>query len=219
MNENVTVATDTASPALLLNDGGTATYTSGSGTNVLTFTYTVPANQGTADLQVIGIISPSANSVQDLAGNNANLAGAAADLQVKIDTVTTTASSAIISGAQTLELFGTSAENITFAAGSTGTLRLDAATSFSGTVSGLAPGNALDLANVAYTAGMTVGFQPNTSGPAGGLLTVGSANIALLGNYMASMFVASSDGQGGTIIVDPPPTLATPGLILTPHVA
>jgi large repetitive protein len=219
MSENVTVATGAGSPTLLLNDGGTATYTSGSGTNALTFTYTVPANQGTADLQVIGIILPSANSIQDLAGNNANLSGAAADLKLKIDTVTTTASGATISAAQTLELFGASAENITFSAGSTGTLRLDAATSFSGTVAGLALGNALDLANVAYTAGMTVGYQPNTSGPAGGLLTVGLANIALLGSYMASMFVASSDGQGGTIVVDPPPTSTTQSPILTQHVA
>jgi Galactose oxidase-like, Early set domain/Bacterial Ig-like domain len=219
MSENVTVATGAGSPTLLLNDGGAATYTSGSGTKALTFTYTVPANQGTADLQVVGIILPSANSIQDLAGNVANLSGAAADLKLKIDTVTTTASGATISGAQTLELFGASAENITFSAGSTGTLRLDAATSFNGTVSGLALGNALDLANVAYTAGMTVGYQPNTSGPAGGLLTVGSANIALLGNYMASMFVASSDGQGGTIVVDPPPTSTTQSPILTQHVA
>ena len=38
-----------------------------------------------------------------------------------------------------------------------------------------------DLANVPYTAGITVTIQPNTSGPAGGLLRFGSANIALLG--------------------------------------
>jgi hypothetical protein len=112
-------------------------------------------------------------------------------------------------------LFGASAENITFSAGSTGTLRLDAATSFGGTVAGLALGNALDLANVAYTASMPIGYQPNTSGPAGGLLAVGSANIALLGNYMASMFVASSDGRGGTLIADPP--LSTQTLLVQPH--
>jgi hypothetical protein len=164
---------------------------------------------------VVGITLPSADSIQDLAGNNANLSGAAADLNLKIDTVNTTASSSTISGAQTLELFGASAENITFSAGSTGTLRLDAATNFSGTVSGLALGNALDLANVAYTAGMPVGYQPNTSGPAGGLLTVGSANIALLGSYMASMFVASSDGQGGALITDPP--LSSQTLLGQPH--
>jgi hypothetical protein len=31
-------------------------------------------------------------------------------------------------------------------------------------------------------------------------------NIALLGNYLASTFVASSDGHGGTSIIDPPAT-------------
>ena len=31
-----------------------------------------------------------------------------------------------------------------------------------------------------------------------------TANIALLGNYLASTFVASSDGHGGTLVVDPP---------------
>jgi hypothetical protein len=97
-----------------------------------------------------------------------------------------------------------------FASGSTGTLQLDAAKSYTGKISGLTPSNALDLADVAYTAGMTVGYQPNTSGPAGGVLTVGSANIALLGNYMASMFVVSSDGRGGTNVVDPPAATQSP---------
>ena len=39
-------------PTLTLNDGGTATYTGGSGTNALTFSYTVAAGQNTADLAV-----------------------------------------------------------------------------------------------------------------------------------------------------------------------
>jgi phospholipase C len=52
--------------------------------------------------------------------------------------------------------------------------------------------------------------RPTYSGTAsGGTLTVtdGShtANIALLGNYTASTFVTSSDGHGGTNVVDPPP--------------
>ena len=35
-------------PTLTLNDGGTATYASGSGTNALTFSYTVARGQNTA---------------------------------------------------------------------------------------------------------------------------------------------------------------------------
>jgi hypothetical protein len=31
-----------------------------------------------------------------------------------------------------------------------------------------------------------------------------TANIALLGNYLASTFVPSSDGHGGTSVIDPP---------------
>jgi hypothetical protein len=44
----------------------------------------------------------------------------------------------------------------------------------------------------------------------GGVLTVSdgshTANIALLGNYIASTFTVSSDGHGGTYVVDPPTT-------------
>ena len=47
--------TVTGSPTLALNDSGTASYTGGSGTNSLTFTYTVAAGQNTSDLTVIGV--------------------------------------------------------------------------------------------------------------------------------------------------------------------
>ena len=50
MSEAVTVNTTGGSPTLSLNDGGTATYTSGSGTSALTFSYTVLAGQNTPDL-------------------------------------------------------------------------------------------------------------------------------------------------------------------------
>ena len=39
--------TVTGTPTLALNDGGTATYTGGSGTNALTFSYTVGPNDST----------------------------------------------------------------------------------------------------------------------------------------------------------------------------
>jgi hypothetical protein len=85
------------------------------------------------------------------------------------------------------------------------TLELANPATFTGTVSGLIPGNYLDLD----------GFDPNTIQPpifvgtsAGGTLTVAdathSANIALVGNYLTSTWVAASDGHGGTIIHDPP---------------
>ncbi len=39
-------------PTLTLNDGGTATYVSGTGTSALTFTYTVRTSDNTSDLTV-----------------------------------------------------------------------------------------------------------------------------------------------------------------------
>ena len=47
MSETVTVNTTGGSPTLSLNDGGTATYVSGSGSSALTFSYTVLAGQNT----------------------------------------------------------------------------------------------------------------------------------------------------------------------------
>ena len=65
--------------------------------------------------------------------------------------------------------------------------------------------------------------QPTYSGTAsGGNLTVtdGShtANIALLGDYMASTFVTSSDGHGGTNVVDSSATETNQtSLLVQPH--
>ena len=35
-------------------------------------------------------------------------------------------------------------------------------------------------------------------------------NIALLGNYLSSTFVASNDGHGGTSVIDPPANQSNP---------
>ena len=69
MNEAVTV---TGTPQLMLNDGGIATYTAGSGTSALTFKYTVLAGQNTPDLQVTAV-NLNGGRISDGAGNAANL--------------------------------------------------------------------------------------------------------------------------------------------------
>ena len=56
----------------MINDGGVATYTGGSGSNTLTFSYTVLAGQNTPDLMASGFNSNGAN-ITDGAGNSANL--------------------------------------------------------------------------------------------------------------------------------------------------
>ena len=60
-------------PTLKLNDGGVATYASGSGSNALTFNYTVAAGQNTASLAATAVNLPTGVTIADGAGNAANL--------------------------------------------------------------------------------------------------------------------------------------------------
>ena len=109
----------------------------------------------------------------------------------------------LITTGATLEIDSPYAGPVTFA-GSTGTLQLDTPSSFTGTVAGLTGQDTLDLRFINPTTVQTPTYVGNSSG---GTLTVTdgthTANIALIGNYLASTFVASSDGHGGTAIVDP----------------
>src|SRR5262249_44054255 len=73
-SEAVTFAGGT--PTLTLDTGATANYTSGNGTTTLVFTYTVGSGETSSDLTITSFnLSPA--TLQDNAGNNANLAGAA----------------------------------------------------------------------------------------------------------------------------------------------
>ncbi len=97
--ENVTVNTTGGTPTLTLNDGGTATYTGGSGTTALTFTYTVAAGQNTPDLAVTALNFNGA-TIKDAAGNTAVVTGAATNPAgtLQIDTTASTVSSVTTSG-------------------------------------------------------------------------------------------------------------------------
>jgi hypothetical protein len=222
MGEKVSVA---GSPILLLNDGGTASYDPAhSSASKLVFDYTVASGQVTTDLAVSGIELTSPSAIADLAGNAANLAGAGANLGLQVNTKSTGAAGPsggnfTVTDGTDLQLFGPSTANVTFEAGGTGTLNLDASTEFAGTVAGLATGNSLDLSDIGFGAGLTLGYAPN-SGNTGGVLTVNdgvhTANIALLGQYAASSFVAASDGHGGTLITDPP-ALTAQNQLTPPH--
>jgi hypothetical protein len=99
MSEIVTIAGGT--PTLTLNDGGTASYTGGSGSNTLTFSDTVLAGQNTSDLVVLSF-NPNGATIADGAGNTADVSGASnynpAGI-LRIDTTTPTVSSIATSGA------------------------------------------------------------------------------------------------------------------------
>jgi Tryptophan-rich Synechocystis species C-terminal domain len=120
---------------------------------------------------------------------------------------------ATIGTGQTVEVTGPYSGSITFAS-TTGTLLLDHSSSFTGTVAGLlGPNDLLDLLDI-NPATVQPPTESGTTAQGTTLqVTDGThtANIALLGNYMASTFVAASDGHGGTVVHDPPSGTAAAG--------
>ena len=86
LNEAVTVAGGT--PTLTLNDGGAATYTGGSGTSALKFSYTVGAGQTTTSLAATAVNLNGA-TITDGSGNAASLSlGGLTQSGPQIDTST-----------------------------------------------------------------------------------------------------------------------------------
>ena len=120
-----------------------------------------------------------------------------------------------IADGATLEIDNGASGKITFA-GPAGTLQLDNPWAFSGKVAGFGGEDQIDLMDVSFGTQTSLGYA--RSGSTGGELKVSdgihTANIALLGNYMASTFATASDGHGGTLITAAPqaqqPMLATP---------
>ncbi len=69
--------TVTGTPTLTFNDGGTATYVGGSGTNALAFSYTVGASDGSVSaLAITQVNLPGGATIKDGSGNAADLTNA-----------------------------------------------------------------------------------------------------------------------------------------------
>ncbi len=111
----------------------------------------------------------------------------------------------------TLELAGAASGSVTFN-GSTGTLVLDHSSAFSGQIFNftgngiLSSSDQIDLKDIAFASGTTANYAGS---PSGGILTISdaqnhTANISLAGDYVGSTFSLSSDGNGGTLVIDPP---------------
>ena len=109
-----------------------------------------------------------------------------------------------IGAGETLELPSAFSGSLAFT-GQTGTLKLDDSPSFTGTVAGLTGNDTIDFADIDCATAQPPAFAGTGEG---GILTVSdgihTANIALLGNYLASSFVTSNDGYGGTLLAEPP---------------
>jgi 20S proteasome alpha/beta subunit len=138
---------------------------------------------------------------------------------VTVSAAVTGNGTATISGSTMLEFAAASDANTSFAAGATGTLKLDQAENFTGTISGFGAGDALDLTDIASGANLTVGYTANADG-SGGTLSVSdgmhTASIALLGQFAASGFQVGSDAGSGTMVTYTPPDQGSGSLITPP---
>jgi autotransporter passenger strand-loop-strand repeat protein len=117
-----------------------------------------------------------------------------------------TASTATISGGYMRVESGGIVGTVTYSGG--GTLQLDDSVHFGGgLVAGFAQPDLMDLVDIAFHSGTTstTWAQSGTSGTL--TVTDGShtAHITLLGQYVAGQFHVGNDGQGGTVVTDPPP--------------
>lgn len=190
-------ATPSSSDLVLLTTAGTYTVTSGQDETI-------------AGLTVAG------STTLSLGGGTFTVTGAAANAgrimvnagTLHIEGAATGAGAAVIAGAAEAELSGTgSTMRVSFAAAATGTLRLDASQSFTGTIGGFAPGQSIDLADISYVNGHTTfSYAPNSLN-SGGMLTVTdhighAAHLQIAGIYGLTNFQINSDGHGGTLFTE-----------------
>ncbi|MDA9399784.1 FecR domain-containing protein [Bradyrhizobium sp. CCBAU 45389] len=119
-----------------------------------------------------------------------------------------------------LNLSEASSQDVTFAndSGTTGTLAIEHAADFTGTINGfagdgtVANSDLIDLKDIDFAHLTGVAYTENAD-HLGGVLTLSdgaeTANIKFAGSYSIDSFEFVSDGNGGTLVVDPPtgPTL------------
>jgi serralysin len=112
----------------------------------------------------------------------------------------------------TLELNGVHSDNVTFD-GSTGTLKLDSPSTFTGQIIGftgdgtLSGSDQVDLPNMTFSNAIQLAssYDPST----GALTVTNDATVDVLhfmGSYSQANFKFASDAHGGTIVYDPPAT-------------
>ena len=170
------------------------------GTNAIDGTAITVSNAATFDVTAGTMTIDAASSVNTTGTFEANGGNLIVD-----GTLTGTAT---IVGASLLELGAeNSAANVTFAAKATGTLQLDHAKSFGGTVSGL-DDNTLDLRDISDLSNPTVSYSGTASGGTLSILVGGVdvSDIKLSGDYLGVHWSLANDGssQQGTDISEIP---------------
>ncbi len=101
-----------------------------------------------------------------------------------------------------------SSEALDFLSKSTGKLVLEQATSYSGQISGFKLGQSIDLTDIDFAAGVTMSYRSNNRSNTSGVLTItdgtNTAKLQMAGSYTLANFTVASDGNGGTLLTDPP---------------
>lgn len=124
----------------------------------------------------------------------------------------------VIAAAGNLEIATATTARLAFAPGGA-RLQLDHSTAFIGQINGFGDADTIDLRDVAFGSGTTLGYKANSSN-SGGTLTVSDgahvSMLALLGQYTAASFVLGSDGHGGTAIASASAT-AQANTLVSPH--
>ena len=143
----------TGNPYLLLNDNEIATYATGSGTNILKFTYTVQPGDNTPDLQVTGL-NLNGGTIQD--GGGTALSGPVqGDLSLHIDTIAPATpaapgDSAVVNGYVTV---------YTISLPPTGDLTLTGTITTDGNLGTLTRADILDWDLTVHSASLSAGFE------------------------------------------------------------
>jgi len=113
--------------------------------------------------------------------------------------------SATISGSGALEFSAASAANVGFAGNASGTLTVDHAAAFTGTLAGLNADDTLHFGDIAFSSATQVSYTANAAGTAGSLVVsdgTHTAQMALVGQYSAADFQLVADQGGGTALVN-----------------
>ena len=173
-----TVTVAGGAPTLSLNDGGTATYVSGSGTNALVFSYTVGSGQSASGLAITGVNLPSGVTVQDDVATAAVLTGA--------DTTFT----GLIVGA------GGSAPTITGTLAGQTTTSEAAVKPFSGVTIGDANSGASDALTITVTGAGGTLWGTGLTGGTGGVYTLTGTAAAITSELDALSFTPNAGSPG-----------------------
>jgi hypothetical protein len=203
MNEAINIDTTNGTPTFSLNDGGSAIYTSGSGTNALTFTYTVANGENTPDLAITAF-NLNGGTAQDANGHDAVFTSAIGNPPgiLQIDTTpphVTSVSAPPVLGAVTLVLsFDEPVQTV-------GTPGLVLAGEFPGTFDGAATASLHDPTKLAFDFDIFGRFT------AGGMATLPGTVLSGVFDHAGNAAVMQT-GQPGTS-----PIAIIPGDIVHPQ--